>query len=257
MIYYKENKDGIYCVSSFKCTTDALCEVTKVYFLQRSILYILIGGMYMRKKLIIGIFVIISLLVSGCTNKEVDTFNEEKEKLTNEIIELKKLISEKDEKISNLEKVSSERKTELYELKDSLTMVRYSASARLYDYNDTFSNLKNTYKIHSNNVIKDDWYVINEDYFQIELLEYEDAIKVDFYTVKLATDQGPMLAFTDTDPTDGWIYTSDNISQILTTFRNPPVANSGLHASHFVIYAEVTLKDGTIIRTSKLPIYNQ
>lgn len=205
----------------------------------------------MRKKLIIVIFVIISLLISGCTNKEVDTFNAEKEQLANEILELKNLISEKDEKISNLEKVNSERKTELYELKDSLNMVRFSASARLDDYNDTFNNLQNTYKINSDYVIKDDWYVINYDYFQIELLEYENAVKVDFYTVKLETDQGPMLAFTDTDPTDGWIYTDDDIGEI----RSKHLTNSVLVDSYFIIYAEVTLKDGKIIRTSKLPIH--
>ncbi len=48
-----------------------------------------------------------------------------------------------------------------------------------------FTNLEEIYKIHSNHEIKDDWYLIKDDYFQIELLQYENAKKVDFYTLRV------------------------------------------------------------------------
>lgn len=196
------------------------------------------------------------LLISGCTSKNLHAFNEEKEQLTNEILELNKLISEKNEEINLLKEINSNKTTELRELTESLEMVRASSYFRLDDYNDSFYNLKNIYKINSKYVIKDDWYVINDDYFQIELLEYESAVKVDFYTLRMESDQGPILVFTDTDPTDGWIYTNDNISEIINKHMKP--LSSGLsYEPYFLIYTEVKLENGNVIRTSKLPIYNK
>jgi hypothetical protein len=129
------------------------------------------------------------LLISGCANKDLESFNEEKVRLTNEILELKKLIAEKDEEIVHLKKVNSNETTKLGELRKSLDMVRFSSYARLDDNNDTFDHLKNIYKIDSDYVVKDDWYVINADYFQIELLGYENAKKVDFYSLRLESEK--------------------------------------------------------------------
>lgn len=195
------------------------------------------------------------LVISGCTNKDLDAFNEEKKLLTNNVLELKKLLSEKDDEISRLEKLNSNKTIELKELEESLKMVSASANLRLYDYTYTFHNLQNIYKINSENLIKDDWYVISGDYFQIELLDYKDAAKVEFYTLRTESDQGPILVFTDTDPTDGWVYTNDDISQII----NKHTQSSGgfSHEPYFLIYTEATLKDGKVIKTSKLPIYNK
>ncbi|WNS77330.1 hypothetical protein RRV45_10200 [Bacillus sp. DTU_2020_1000418_1_SI_GHA_SEK_038] len=209
----------------------------------------------MKKTFIVLLIGLGLLLISACSNKDLESFNEEKVRLTNEILELKKHISEKDEAINHLKKVNSDETTKLGELRESLDMVRFSSYARLDDNKDTFDNLKNIYNIKSDYVIKDDWYVINEDYFQIELLEYENAKKVEFYSLRLESEEGPILVFSDTNPTDGWKYTNDNIGEIIN--KHKPHSNGASYKPYFLIYTEVTLKDGNGIRTSKLPIYNR
>lgn len=205
----------------------------------------------MNKKLIIGMLIPILLLTSGCNNKELDTFNKEIELLTNEISQLKELISEKDKKIDQLEKVNSIKTTESWEFKNSLNLIRFSSSIR----DNSFEQLKEVYKIDSKYVTKDDWFVINDDFFQIELLEYEHAKKVDFYVVKLESDEGPIKVFTDSDSTDGWRYTDHNVSEIVN--KHKPSTGGTSYKPYFIIYTEVTLKDGNVIRTSNLPIYNK
>lgn len=158
------------------------------------------------KKINCILMVLLILQTSGCSDKDLDAFNEEKEQLTNEISELKSIISKKDKEIAHLENINSDYRTKINELSKSLEMIRFSSYARLNDYNDTFSNLENIYKINSDYKIKDDWYVINDDYFEIELLGYEDALKVDFYTLRMESGEGPVIVFSDTDPSDGWIY---------------------------------------------------
>ncbi len=210
----------------------------------------------MNQKLFIGILIIILLLISGCTNKELNTFNADKELLTNEILQLKKLISEKDGKIIHLEKVYSNKLTELRELTDSLNLIRFSSIARLNDYNNSFDDLKKIYKINSKYEIIDDWYVINDDFFQIELLENEYAKKVDFYILRMESHFDPILVFTDTDSSDGWIYTNDNISKVIEKHKQA-TSRSLAYVPYFIIYTEVTQEDGNVIMTSKLPIYNK
>lgn len=209
----------------------------------------------MTNKVIIGTLIFTLLLFTGCSNKELVTINAEKEELTNEISQLKKLISEKDEKLVSLEEVYSNKLNELRELTKSLEMVRASANLRLGNYSHSFNNLENIYKIHSNHVIKDDWYVINDDYFQIELLEYENAKKVDFYTLRTESDEGVNLVFSDTDSSDGWFYTNENISMVIN--KHKQLSGNSTFEPYFIIYTEVTLENGDVIRTSKLPIYNQ
>lgn len=176
----------------------------------------------------------------------------ERELLPDEIVELKAQISKKDEEISRLKKVNSGKDAELKELKESLDMVRFSTYARLDDYNDNFDNLVEIYRINSKHEIKDDWYVIDDDYFEIELLGHEDTIKVDFYNLRLESGEGPVLLFSDTEHMDGWIYANDSISESIEKHSS---SNGFLFEPYFVIYAEVTLEGGNIIRTSKLPIY--
>lgn len=207
----------------------------------------------MKKILIVLLVGFSLLLISGCTNKESEPFNEENVRLTNEILELEKLISEKDKEINDLKMVNSDETTKLRDLRESLDMVRFSSYARLDDYNDTFDNLEFIYKIHSDYVIKDDWYVINEEYFQIELLDYANAKKVDFYSLRLESDIGPILVFSDTNPSDGWTYTNENIGEIIN--KQIPSFKGVYYEPYFLIYTEVTLEDGNRLRTSKLPIY--
>lgn len=210
----------------------------------------------MAKKLIVGVIIFILLLISGCTSKELDIFYEEREQLTNRILDFEKILTEKDEEINCLKEVISNMEIESRELLDSLEKVRFSSYARLDDYDDSFDNLKKIFKINSKYEIKDDWYVISDDYFQIELLGYENAKKVDFYVLKLESDQEPFLIFTDTDSSDGWEYTNDNIGEIINKHK-VPFGVGFSYEPYYLIYAEVTLKDGNVIKTSKLPIYNK
>ncbi|MFD1779085.1 hypothetical protein ACFSFW_10440 [Fredinandcohnia salidurans] len=210
--------------------------------------------MKIKNKMILILFIFI--FVSGCTNTDSVTFKEEKELLTNEILELKRLNSEKDEEIKLLKESNLSETTKLSEQKTSLEMIRWSSIARLNDYNNTFDNLTNIYKLHSDHIIKDDWYVINDDYFQFELLKYENATKVDFYTFRLESDQSPNLVFTDTDYTDGWKYTNETIGNIINKQKGSD--SQGIsYEPFFLIYTEVTLKDGSVIKTPNLPIYNK
>lgn len=171
-------------------------------------------------------------------------------KQANEVAQINKLLAEKDEKIKHLEELYAAKIGELSNANKSINMIRWSSIARLDDYSHSFSNLENIYKVHSNHHIQDDWYVIQDDYFEIELLQYENAKRVDFYTLRQESDEGINLVFTDTDPTDGWIYINSDIGKIINkrTDRLDP---------YFVLYAEVTLGDGSVIRTPKLPIYNK
>ena len=206
----------------------------------------------MNKKIFIGMLLFTLLLISGYSNKELVQIHAEKEQLTSEVSQLNKLLADKDEEISSLEEDYSNKITEFGELTKNLEMIRWSSIARLDDYNNSFYNLEEVYKIHSNHVIKDDWYVINDEYFQIELLDYENAKKVDFYTLRMESDEGKILVFTDTDSKDGWVYTNDTINKIINKHK---ISGNSTFRPYFVIYTEVTLEDGNVIRTSRLPIY--
>ena len=175
-------------------------------------------------------------------------------KQANEVSHLNKLIAEKDEKIKRLEEQYAANIAELSNATKSIEMVRWSALARLDDYH-SFSNLENIYKVHSNYDIKDDWYVIQDDYFEIELLQYENAKRIDFYTFRQESGEGRILVFSDTDPTDGWIYKNNDIGKIIN--KHSYYSNGATFEPYFVIYAEVTLGDGSVVSTPKLPMYNK
>lgn len=210
----------------------------------------------MKKKVIVLISIAILILISGCTNKAISSFKEEKDLLTKEIVKLQELISGKDKEINNLKDSISKIRAEKNELKESLKMSRFSSYSRLNDYNDSFDNLIDVYKISSNYTIKDDWYVLNGDYFDIELLGYENAKKVDFYTLRMESGEGPILLFSDNDSSDGWVFKYDNVSEIIDKQIKASPGNFS-YVPYFLIYTEVTLENGNIIRTSKLPVYNE
>ena len=192
------------------------------------------------------------------TEKAIDIFLNEKkmdlksmEKDEGEDKKSQELMWKKDEEINRLKDSISEKE----DLIKSLEMVRFSSYSRLDEYNDSFDNLKNVYNINSNYTIKDDWYVINEDYFQIELLGYDNAQKVDFYVLRLESEEEPILILTDTDYTDGWKYTNENISDIID--KHDKFLPGGFsYEPYFVIYTEVALEDDNTIKTPRLPIYN-
>lgn len=206
----------------------------------------------MNKKIIIGMFIFTFLLILGCSNTELDKINEENEQLTSEIFQLKEIIAEKDKEISYLEEVYSKKINELAEATKTIKMVRESAMTRLVDYDQSFYYLKEIYKVHSDHEIKDDWYIINDEKFQIELLGYESAKKVNFYTIRMGSDEGINLLFTDTEASDGWIYTNEQISKIINKHQ---FHKSYTFEPYFVLYTEVTLEDGSVLKTTNLPIY--
>ena len=128
-----------------------------------------------------NIFIVLSMSVvlwtlSGCSNKDIESLQDEKAQLTNELVDLQQRISEKDVEISLLKESVSVLTSKRSELTTSVKMVRWSSIAR--NENDAFYDLTNMYRIHSDHVLKDDWYVIKHNYFQIELVGYEDAKKL-------------------------------------------------------------------------------
>lgn len=196
--------------------------------------------------------VFILLITAGCVNAELDSSTAENEELANEISHLKELVAEKEKEISYLEEVYSKKINELAAATKTIEMVRWSAIARLVDYEKSFYALEDIYKIHSDHEVKNDWYEIKNNYFEIELLGYENAKKVDFYTLRLESGEGINLLFSDTDPEDGWVYTNVKISEIIN--KHEFHKNYSI-VPYFVLYTEVTLEDGSVVRTSNLPIY--
>ncbi|WP_047983239.1 hypothetical protein [Ornithinibacillus californiensis] len=208
------------------------------------------------KKLILLLFIGGILLISGCSNNDLESLQEEKERLTNEVLELKELVLEKEDEIRLLKENNSDESIKLTERTKSLEMVRWSSIARSHDSSNSFYDLPTMYKLHSEHIIKDDWYVISDDYFQIELLNYDNAKKVDFYTVRLESEGTPNLVFTDTDHTDGWTYTDKAIGKIINKHKGPD-SQGVTYEPYFLMYTEVTMEDGSVVRTSNLPIYNK
>ncbi|MCF6466067.1 hypothetical protein [Clostridium sp. Cult2] len=163
-------------------------------------------------------------------------------------------LNEKKGNIKNKDKKPQKPISEKDEESEDQDMIRFSAQIRLDDH-ITFEDLRDVYNINSSYTIKDDWYVINEDYFQIELLGYDNAQKVDFYVLRLESEEEPILIFTDTDYTDGWKYTNENISDIIDK-HDKSLPGGFSYEPYFVIYTEVALEDDNTIKTPRLPIYN-
>lgn len=208
----------------------------------------------MRKAILMMLLTVLMFTVAACNSDSLESFNEDKELLVNRISELEEELSSKDEEIRELKNSLDELREERDRLEESINMIRFSAYARLDDYDASFYNLANIYRINSKHEIIDDWYVIQEENFELELLGYEDARKVDFYILRLESDEGERLLFSDTDNGDGWKYTNENISQIINKHRESTSAGFA-YKPHFVINARVTLGNGNIIGTPKLPIY--
>lgn len=208
----------------------------------------------MRKAILMMLLTVLMFTVAACNSDSLESFNEDKELLVNRISELEEELSSKDEEIRELKNSLDELREERDRLEESINMIRFSAYARLDDYDASFYNLANIYRINSKHEIIDDWYVIHEENFELELLGYEDARKVDFYILRLESDEGERLLFSDTDNGDGWKYTNENISQIINKHRESTSAGFA-YKPHFVIYARVTLDNGNIIGTPKLSIY--
>lgn len=212
----------------------------------------------MKKSIIIPLLILILISLTGCVNSSLK--NPENQDLLVELreenLELKETLDEKDDEIKELEKLNSKKDKDLIELRESLKMVSFSSYARQADYSDIFDYLSKKYKIYSDFEILDEWYVISDDYFEIELLGFEDAVKVDFYTLRMHSGEGPILVFSDTNNEDGWKYTNDNIGEIIN--KQKEADNRGFsYKPYFVIYTQVNLEDGQVINTSKLPIYNK
>lgn len=156
--------------------------------------------------------------------------------------------------VDQLKMETQSKSQEIQELKKSIQMIRFSAMSRMSSYSETFMNLEYQYLIHTDYEIVDDWYVIDSDDFRIELLDYDTAKEVRFYSLRMESDQGPMLMHMDNDPNDGWVYSSEDIGEFIN--QQSAVRSGGISfVAYFVIYAEVVLEDDTVIKTPKLPIY--
>lgn len=92
----------------------------------------------MKNKLLLTMCIIVSLLISGCTNKYIDSFKNEQDYLANKILELEEQISQKEEDIKHIQDLNTKKTMEIKELEESLIMLRFSANSRLRDKNDSF-----------------------------------------------------------------------------------------------------------------------
>ncbi|WP_026478789.1 hypothetical protein [Alkaliphilus transvaalensis] len=208
----------------------------------------------MKRYLIVIICIVMSMLILGCANKSIESFKEERYYLANKIFQLEEELSQKKDEIIDLKELNSRITKEKKELEDSLIMSKFSSYSRLNDKNMAFENLPNVYKINSKYKIKDDWYILEEEFFQLEVIGYETAKKVEFFLTRMESDQEELLIFVDNDPSDGWIYTNDRISEVID--RHIKASSGSIsYEPYFILYTEVTLENYGTIQTTKLPVY--
>lgn len=203
-----------------------------------------------KKLKIILIFILIGCFsLVGCSNKELENLTSQYNEAQEENTLLKdKIVSLESQNIKLKETISLNKiisKKEFF----NLIMSRFAAMARLL-YED-IDSLENTYSIISKHTTEEEWYILREKTFEIELLGYESAEEVTFYYTKLETDMGQRLLFRDTNSNNGWIYKTDNINEIFDSskesYTNWPAT--------YVLYAEAKFADGKIKQTAVMPIY--
>lgn len=178
-------------------------------------------------------------------DEKITTLEEENKKLEEYYTEVKKIVEASD----NNENVAVSRVSEAKF--DSIIMSRFSAMSRLLF--DRFDNLSNIYRLNANYDIKDDWYIISDDYFELDLLDNTDAIQVEFFLLKLESEFAPLSLYIDSEGVDGWNFNTNNISEFIEPHRK----SGGFEfEAYYVIYSEILLTDNEVKRSSLLPIYN-
>ena len=197
---------------------------------------------------------IMLLILTSCSNNEMEELKSKNEQLLKEIETLNQNLKDKTDEISELNSKLTRLGMDIFELKESIYMIKASNEARLDDYSKSFYLLDTVYKIYTTYEVIDDWYIIKDESFKIELLGYEDALKVEFYTLRMSSDEGKILNFTDVDSSDGWIYENNEISKYINKQKKGPKGFITFEPT-FVLYTKVTLKNGETIESSKLPIY--
>lgn len=174
----------------------------------------------------------------------------------NELLKQDKLEEESkhSERLEEIIKSYSDKKTMTYQEFYNLVMGRFAAIIKLqqFERNNGYLNPDNIYSINTEYTLEQGWYLVSGDEFEIELHGYETAKEVHFIYTKLETDMGPILLYKDTESSDGWKYSTSKIGEILeaseidyTTW--PPT---------YIIYAEIVMSDDEVINAPVLPIYN-
>lgn len=134
---------------------------------------------------------------------------------------------------------------------ESIIMSRFSAMSRLMF--DRFDNLSNIYRLEINYDIENDWYIISDDYFELELLDNTDAIQVEFFLLKLESEFVPLSLYIDSDGTDGWSFNTNNIDEFIEPHRE---SGGFKFEAYYVIYSEILRTNNEVEQSSVLPIYN-
>lgn len=111
--------------------------------------------------------------------------------------------------------------------------------------------LEKTYKFHSDYEIMYEWFVLKENYLDLELLGFEDAKQVEFYYYKLETCMDGTLLGLDTDATDGWHLQYDKLNDLLWQYE----LDFELWPPTYVIYAKVTDADDQVITLPYIPLF--
>lgn len=165
--------------------------------------------------------------------KDLAKGEEEIKRLKEKIIELK------DNKIAQAQQsvISKDEYNRLLE-------TRFAAYSRLI-----FEYPEKDYEILTDYYIKNDWYMINQESFELRLKGYENAQSVAFFLQKIESEINPTLLYKDDTQEDGWTYINDKVDSVIEE-------NTKSYIPRYVIYTEVTFDNGREVRTSLLPIYN-
>jgi len=195
-------------------------------------------------------------------NKElqdkIDEYEQETRDLNDQFLLAEKEHKESIEKHSNLLKKQredlAEKKVFTKEEFFKMVMERFSYQIRLGadTYNSNVEVLEDIYKISTDYNIENQWFLLNDDSFEIELLGYEDAKEVSFYYDKLETCLVDALLVTDSDSSDGWTFKHDAISDVFGTYT----LDYDMWPPTYILYAKITMKDGQVITSQVLPLYN-
>lgn len=146
--------------------------------------------------------------------------------------------------LGDLISVNSQLRNKEVEIQNQQSVNDYY-DARLY-----FHNINEVFFVESNHSMMNNWCVVSEDYFHIELLGHEAASKVEFWAIRLQSNIGPMLLGIDLDGDNGWKYETYDCDYFLST-----------HDDNFmpmnIIYAKIYSHDGTYSISDTFPIYKE
>jgi hypothetical protein len=155
---------------------------------------------------------------------------------------------EYEEKITELEVTIVDYKTNIIGLEEQKRELEFQVlSIDALTYFDDDNN-ESEFIIHSPYSRENGWYILVGEDFSLELTGYEEAFKVEFWTIQLQTNFNNWLIIEDRDSSDGWGIEVEDIGDMIPMHENNYVPLT-------VIYADIYFADDEMIRTETLPVY--